>query len=128
MHAKTYEGICATCKHAENCTLLGSAEKPVLECEEFEPGMSSLKTGATDGAMEADSEEAAPSLIQCGGQYEGLCADCGNRTTCALSERHKGVWECDDYRKHGDGEVARHGDTGAPCASPGTIQITQGDF
>ncbi len=90
-HETKLVGLCSTCNHAGDCSVVRDGGSPVLECEEFDiwqpPSTAPRKSGA---APEASNRISAAA--------KGLCGDCENRETCGFVRPEGGVWHCEEYR------------------------------
>ena len=92
----SYRGLCASCENAPSCTFTRDPGRPVLQCEEFDGGVSSPpKTAGRDVASvprphATEDKDSA--------ELRGLCVDCEERQTCTYPKPEGGVWHCEEYR------------------------------
>jgi len=82
-------GLCRTCRHVGNCTLLLHATSPVLECEQFEV-VSAVRRGIPEVSRQVYSAE--PDR-----RFFGLCMNCEHRDTCVFAKRNGGAWHCEEF-------------------------------
>ncbi len=62
-------GICASCKHENDCIYAAGDSQPPAECAQFELAIGNA----------------------------GLCATCEKRKTCVVPKPEGGVWRCEEY-------------------------------
>jgi len=92
-----YRGLCSTCNNVSSCTYLGSSERAVMFCEEFDASSSSptsrvkppLSTPITYIDLSCAEEDSSA--------YKGLCKFCEIRDTCTYPKSETGVWHCEEY-------------------------------
>lgn len=82
-------GLCRTCRHVGNCTLLAHATAPVHECEQFEV-VSAVRRSVPELARNVYTAE--PDR-----RFFGLCMNCEHRETCVFAKRNGGAWHCEEY-------------------------------
>ena len=87
-----YPGLCASCKNADNCEYLKIAQKPVLQCAEFQ-GFGSRPMKEVPENKSKKNDEADESS-----KFMGLCRTCEIRKTCKYPKPEGGVWHCDEYQ------------------------------
>ncbi len=90
--ARTLRDLCSTCFYSPMCVRLGTAGRPVFECEEFSQQGNGFRWAAEDLPLEAPGRQTSNE------KSEGLCSDCANRKRCALRVSEGGVWHCEEYR------------------------------
>mgnify|MGYP006303366569 FL=1 len=82
-------GLCRTCIHVQDCTLLAHATTPVIECEQFEIVAPSRQVNPEISPHAYDEEPDR--------RFFGLCMTCENRNTCVFAKRNGGGWHCEEY-------------------------------
>jgi hypothetical protein len=86
---QAYADLCTTCNHSATCRNRGTSLRPVFYCEEFD----AYVPVAADSAPWTPTRETPRNY-----RGVGLCADCGNRETCAVPKPEGGIWTCEVYR------------------------------
>jgi hypothetical protein len=90
-----YNGLCASCSSATDCTFKRSAERAIMHCDEFSgyeiPGLLITEAEITAKPRLSFSEP-TPSILS------GLCVNCEERDGCTYPKSDGGVWRCEDYR------------------------------
>ena len=84
--------LCRTCNHVATCMNRGTSERPKFYCEQFDAWVPLSPAPFNRSGVNAP-REGVPSS-----QYKGLCFNCEDRETCALSRPDGGVWHCEEYR------------------------------
>jgi len=86
------QGLCETCKHADNCTFPLYDDRPVLQCEEFEGETNETVQHIASPEIETNHERVSDKE-----KLLGLCENCANRDICTFEKPEGGVWRCEEY-------------------------------
>jgi hypothetical protein len=91
-------GLCVNCQHSDTCIYLRNANRPVLQCEEFEIA-EALPARATVNKILSTSNPRSRTGLEdkVSTRFKGLCKNCDNRLTCTLPRPESGVWHCEEY-------------------------------
>jgi hypothetical protein len=88
-----YLGVCFSCNQMKTCTSRKGFRGPVFYCEEFDDTSPAHKE--TVPATTGEHEDTRARCVATAAI--GLCADCGNRASCSLSNTPGGIWHCEEY-------------------------------
>ena len=92
-----FRGLCSTCMDCETCMFLRSADKPVLQCEEFKP-FKSAPCRAVPKRKNLPDREQALAMMSEPSDLKGLCKNCDIRFECKFPKPPGGVWHCEEYQ------------------------------
>ncbi len=87
---KSSGGLCSTCRYAKTCIFTGNSTRPVYECNEYEVAEAPERIRTREGKESIDRLSDK--------QYQGLCMNCENRSSCIYASTEGGVWHCEEYR------------------------------
>ena len=90
-------GLCATCNNSTTCVYRSKRGFDALYCEMFDGYLPSIVSEANRGMEKTAESEEARTVKPVSSEHKGLCANCGNRETCALPRPEEGVWHCEEY-------------------------------
>jgi hypothetical protein len=94
---KEVTGLCINCMHKEHCSYLATVQSPVICCEEYDvltpdPQRSDV-TSLQNNPYETPS--AVPGYTN---EFQGLCINCENNSSCKTARMPGGVWHCEEYQ------------------------------
>ncbi len=98
---KQVQGLCLSCANAPECTYAKDPDRPVLQCEECDPGTFHTLTVSADpfpSGVTPSSPTAPLPEGQAPDRYRGLCSLCEECATCTYPKPEGGVWHCEEYR------------------------------
>ena len=98
---KQVHGLCLSCANAPECTYARDPDRPVLQCEECDPGtFYTLTVSAHSFSPRVVPSSPSEHLTeeQNPGRYKGLCSLCEDCPTCTYPKPEGGVWHCEEYR------------------------------
>ena len=84
-----YTGLCMTCIHEDNCSLKKKSDKPVHQCEEFEPPKDAKKKAEKENPLVKNNSKKET--------YTGLCKNCNKRFNCVFTSPSSVIWHCNEY-------------------------------
>lgn len=90
-------GLCEQCVNAPDCTLLGSCQRVVFNCDEFQVHLNGVDSEPNYNPGGNPAAKRVSELARANGRL-GLCSSCAGWETCAYSSAESGVWHCDEYR------------------------------
>lgn len=92
----TFGGLCSICENAMHCTFPRQAERPVMQCDEYEDLIEERLTQALQAPRLRLVTEPAPE-DEASDRTRGLCRTCEHRETCTYPRPESGVWRCEEF-------------------------------
>jgi len=83
-------GVCPACRFDADCIYASAARRVILQCEQFELAMPTVRHASPDTRTAAAEHRK--------GKLAGLCSNCEFADTCIYPKPEGGVWRCEEYR------------------------------